>query len=139
MPTAEHITVQVSRRGGLALINLDATRRLRALGFKRNTKTRGVRRSPHSRTQQEFLAGYPQIRDLDHYRQIVGDERSRGPLVTYEPGATLLMERTETQKSKRIWYVVLDTAIGATPEFLDDLQSRRSIKVTPVSIQESCD
>lgn len=126
--TAERITVTVSARNGLALINLDATRRLGELGYRR-IKGRGLVTSPHDLTQQEFLNGYPAIRDLDHYRQLVADDRSAGPLVQYPPRASLLMERAEMPKSKRVWYVVLDTAIGATPKFLAELRVKRSITI----------
>lgn len=134
--TAERITVKVSGRNGLALLNLDAASRLRELGYRRN-KGNGFRSSPHRMTQLEFLKGYPQIRDLDHYRQLVSDERSKGPLVQYEPGSTLLMERTEALKSKKVWYLVLDTAIGATPRFLEDLRSRRSVTITALGAEKS--
>lgn len=130
MPTAEQITVKVAGHNGLALINTDAVRRLQELGFKRRKGKSRVRSSPHSRTQIDFLSGYPQIRGLEHYRQLISDERSDGPLVTYGRGAILLMERTETPKSKKIWYLVLDTAIGARPEFLDELQALGSISIT---------
>lgn len=127
-PTAEQITITVSGRNGLALINLDATNRLRELGYQRN-KGKGARSSPHHLTQQEFLKSYTLIRDLDHYRQLVSDERSQGPLVQYRPGSTLLMQRTEAPKTRKVWYLVLDTAIGATPRFLEELRSRRSIRI----------
>lgn len=127
-PTAERITVTVSGRNGLALVNLDATRRLSELGYRRH-KGKGARQSPHELTQQEFLKGYVLIRDLAHYRRLVSDDRSPGPLVQYRPGTTLLMERTETPKTRKVWYLVLDTAIGATPRFLAELKSKRSITI----------
>lgn len=128
MPVAERITVTVSGRNGLALTNLDATRRLRELGYRR-VLGRSARTSPRSMTQQEYLKGYPMVRDLDHYRQLVSDERSKGPMVQYDSGATLLMERTEAPKTGRVWYLVLDTAIGARPEFLQELRSKRAITI----------
>lgn len=125
---AERIRVKVSNRNGLALVNLDATRRLRELGY-RPRKGQGARTSPSHLTQQEALKAYPMIRDVDHYRHLVSDERSNGPLVQYEPGSILLMEKTEAPKSGKVWYLVLDTAIGASPKFLEELRSKRSISV----------
>jgi hypothetical protein len=128
-PTSEQIVVTVSGRNGVALINLDTTRRLRALGFRRN-KGAGLRSAPHSQTQAEYLKGYPAIRDLAHLRHLIDDDRSEGCLITYKRGDSLLMERNDTAKSGKVWYLVLDTAIGASPKFLSELKQRGAITIT---------
>lgn len=136
MDLAERIEVSIIGSMGVAFPNRDATRRLHQLGFKPTGKG-GTKRSTRTKVQADFLKGYPGIRDLAHYRELVSDERSEGPMVWFNPGQTLLMERTEHPKSKRVWYLVLDTAIGARPEFLHELRAAKSITITAVSIQES--
>lgn len=128
MELAEQIRVTINGPNGLAMPNYEALRRLRSLGVKRRPG-RGTRSTTKSKVQAEFLAGYPAIRNLAHYRELVSDERSEGPMVWYVPGTVLLMERTEHPKSKRVYYVVLDTAIGSRPAFLKELAQRKSITV----------
>lgn len=136
MDLAERIEVRLIGGIGVAFPNLDATRRLREMGFRRRTG-RGTRRSTRNKVQADFLAGYIGIRDVAHYRQLVEDERSEGPMVWFNPGTKLLMERTEHPKSKRVWYLVLDTAIGAQPDFLEELQRAKSITITSIE-SSSC-
>jgi hypothetical protein len=122
----ETVTLTVMHRGGLALPDLDAARRLVRLGYK--PKEMGRKTTPHSETQRVYLRNRG-IRDIDHYRQIVGDPLSVGPIHQYVPGQSLLMQRTVRAKTGVVYYFILDTAIGCREDFLEIMLKEKRITI----------
>jgi hypothetical protein len=125
----EKLSLTVLPGKGIAFHDYDARRRLRELGFKQRTTSR--RTSRRSTIVREVLESY-NINSLDRYRELVGDERSPGPVRCYEPGATVLMERTVKPETPSIHYLILDTAIGCREAFLNEIISERLVRVQEV-------
>lgn len=117
---------------GMGLVNSDATRRLSALGFKRKGSGK-IKQVGLSRMQADYLKGYPQIRDLDHYRELLGEPRSKGPIHIFTRGEKVLVERMEYPKSQKEYYVVLDTAIRGDVSFIEALVKQGTLKLTPIT------
>lgn len=125
----EIINLTILPGAGIAFADFDATRRLTKMGFE--LKKPGRKWTTKSRVQREFLNDRG-IRDMGHYRVIVKDPLSVGPIHWYDPGQTLLMQRTVTRKKQKVFYLILDTAIGAQEEFIEELLSEKRIRIEEV-------
>jgi len=125
-------TIQVTVLShGVAFVNTDAARRLREVGVIRKG-TGKITNYPLSKLQALYLKGFPQIRDLDHYRELVGDPRSPGLMFHFTHGQTVTMVRHERGKKKVLWYAVLDTAIGCRADFLEEMQKLGRLRISSV-------
>jgi hypothetical protein len=126
-------TIQVTvLSNGVAFVNTDAVRRLKEIGIVRKG-TGLITNYPLSKLQHNYLKGFPQIRDLDHYRELVSDPRSPGPMFHFTYGKSVVMEYVERGRKKVPWYVILDTAIGCHAAFLEEMQKSGRLGITSVS------
>src|SRR5689334_15969156 len=104
MAFAETIRLTVLPGRGIAFHDYEARRRLREMGFKQKRNTRNTSR--RSTIVREVLQSY-NIASLEQYRHIIGNERCPGPVRWFEPGETILMERTIKPKTESVHYLVL--------------------------------
>lgn len=135
MKESDALTITILDGGGVCLQNGDELKRLQAAGILRAKapKKTTVHRARNNKESQAFILGQLKrkgVRDLNHYRQIVGNPRTDGLLHRFKQGAVLLMDRCPHPNQPEIaWYVVLDTAIGASVAFLSELERRRRIRI----------
>lgn len=126
----EVLTLKILDGGGICFQNGDDLRRLREIGFLKPRKkdTAKVKRSPSRATQEEMFRLF-KVRDVEHYRSLVGNPRSNGLLVRFKPGDVLKMERVEHPLLDGAdWFVVLDTAIGGSRAFIEELTRRNRVQ-----------
>jgi hypothetical protein len=50
----------------------------------------------------------------------------------YDPGTTVLMQRTTRPRRSRVYYLILDTAIGAQEGFIEELLKEKLIQIEDV-------
>lgn len=137
---AETIQITILDGGGICLQNGDELKRLREVGVLRaKAPTKGkIQRVRKGTGNQEILEMWRKskgIQNLEHYRRIVGNPRTDGPIHRFDQGMTLTMERCPHPNEPEVfWYVILDTAIGAAVPFIDLLLKRNRVRIEQISL-----
>lgn len=75
-------------------------------------------------------------RSIHHYRELVGNARSHGALVSYPRGTILHLEAAPGPRGStdELWFVVLDTSIGLPWTAWRTLQQRDDIRIEVGSV-----
>ncbi len=135
---AETIRVTILSKG-VAFVNGDGLKRLLEVGALRpKLAAKGkVASRRHSELQAYMLNRWPGVRDLAHYRDLVGDPRSEGPMHSFQQGTVLTMERNADPRNSEIpFYVVLDTSIGGSAVFITKLAQARRVRVEELTAEK---
>jgi len=128
---------RVQSTGGVALhfADGDAVQLLQARGIppKRTDSGEGVTLGA-SENVTEFWFRLKGIRDLAHYRQLVSDERSNGPIHEFPPGAVFTLCRVPSPVSRKHsdWLVIVDTAIGASMKWFENLRDQGELTMVRI-------
>lgn len=134
MMNAETIEVTILDGGGVCFQNGDELKRLQEAGILRAKapKTSTIRRAEGGNANSYILERLKLkgVRDLEHYRKIVGNPRTNGLMHRFKSGMTLTMEKCPHPNEPEVfWYVILDTAIGGSVPFIEALQGRGRLQI----------
>lgn len=117
---------------GVHFQNGDEVRRLYDIGAIKQSFGRKARvGSLPKRAIQEHVFKRLKIRDLAHYRELVGNPRSSGLTLEFKRGSVLTMQRAShpCRSDEFSWYVILDTAIGGSAAFIESLAKQGSLRI----------